>query len=273
MSAENNFEQQLQEIQKNKAEIEKNIKHINKVLSANNYQLRLIQDKEIALYKEYGKKAPKDLTHPEFVKLQKTAIAGKNIILGKYDAIYSIIQEKGIDRELFKNKLNEYLEVCKEKGTQVKSSEEIAKVIVSIKNLKEEIKEISLYDILNKVSQEAEVKTEAIRKSLKEYDFASKIDLIVNRFFPAKTEGYSEEEKEKYVLFFKWAQTVENRLNDEHIELYNAYLSYINEVNPDTPKSLIFNFNTGEFSQAIEKYKNISQDTEFNNYDESNLGI
>lgn len=272
MSTDTNFGKELQSIQLEKAEINKNIQHINKVLNANNYKLRLVQEKEISLYKKHGQKVPKELTHPELVKIQKTAIVGKEVLIGKYDELYGLIQDRGIDREMLSNKFDDYVALCKEKGTQIKSSEELAKVISSIKNFKEEIKEVSLYDIMNKVSQEAETKTEAIRKSLKSYDFSSKIDFIVNRFFPAKAEGYTEE-KEKYVLLFRWAQTVEEKLNDSHIELYNSYLSYVQTVKSDATDSLIFKHKNGDFTRAIEKYQSIQSETSVDKEYESQLGI
>ncbi len=263
MSTEQNFETELQAIHKQQDELVKNINHIKRVLSANEYKLRRVKDEEIALYKKYGMKVPKEITNPELVKLQKTAIASKDAFFEAYETSFKGLAKNGKDLEFFKTKFKEYVEACKEKGTQIKSSEELAKVVSSIENLKEELKEVSLYDILNKVSKEAEIKKEIIQKSLKEYDFASKIDFIVNKFFPPRTEGYTDEEKEKYILFFQWAQTVEDKLNEELTEaLHLEYAEYVKGKKLDSHEAFIFKFKNGEFLKAIEKYKNIQSSEE-----------
>lgn len=258
MNTENNFEQELKAIKNKKHNITKNINKIKRVLSANEYILRVAINEEIALYKKYGQKVPRDLTNPELVQFLNVANSSKEAVLKKHEELFNLIGEQGFDKEMLKSKLNEYIAICKEKGVQVKSSQELANIINSIKNFKEEIKEVNLYDILNKVSKEAEIKKEGIKKSLKEYDFASKIDFIVNKFFPVKEEGYSDEEKEKYILFFKWAQENETNLNGEITkEIHEEYVVFLSSKKPEDHHKFKFEFKNGDFLRAIEKYKNI----------------
>lgn len=271
MDTENNFEQELSAIKKRKQELSINIDKIKRVLSANEYKLRLAINEEIALYKSYGQKPPKALTNPELVQILSVANASKDAVLSKYDELFSLINDKGIDKDLLKAKFNEYVAICKEKGVQVKSSQELANLVKSIKDFKEEINEVSLYDIINKISKEAEVKKDSIKQSLKEYDFASKIDFIVNKFFPAKKDGYSDEEKEKYVIFFKWAQTNETKLDDIITkEIHEEYTLFVMSEKPENHHKFKFDFKNGDFIKAIEKYKNIQSSTQ--QYDDE-MGI
>lgn len=236
-------------LQKLHEELEKNLDTLKNLQNTENILRKEILNQQQDLNNKSSLDSMKKVlgkAGPLFFKIKKST-------LNKAKDVKTYI-DNNTDKKWIEQKYNEYKSIALRKGEIIKSREDFRKVVLSIKNVQGEIQELNLYDIINKLSNDAGHVSKALKKAVKNISLEEKIESIVRK----KNKRTDENIENKLKFFIEWASHRSVDLNDSQENLYNNYLEYISKKYSDLDIDIIsYTKKSGFFSKALNKYKKL----------------
>ena len=190
---------------------------------------------------------------PFFAKIKANTIS-------KAKGIKDYIDGNYIDKVWLEEKYSAYKKVCIEKGDEIQSKEEFQKIALSIKNVQDEIKELSLNEIITKVSKEVGHAKKSISSVMENMKIEEKFDNFLKKKKSVEKEensNYSHMEINKNSTLAMWITEKNPDLNGNSADLYEMYISYINlkfSKHVDDLDKICYSKKSGSFTQAINRY-------------------
>lgn len=190
---------------------------------------------------------------PFFTKIKVNTINKAKNIKDYIDGNY-------IDKVWLEEKYNDYKKVCIQKGEAIQSKEEFQKIALSIRNVQNEMKELSLHEIIGKVSKELGHAKKSISSVMENIKIEEKIENLLNKKTIAKSANqsdYSHLEINKKNTLFMWITEKNPDLFGDSSDLYEMYISYVNlkfSKHVDDMDKICYSKKSGSFTQAINRY-------------------
>lgn len=253
-----------------KLTLEQKIKNNQKLLATINQEfeedlnkLKDIQEEEQSLRKEVYLKQKEFLHDSLSLDSMKKILGGAGPLFSKLKAstlnkakeLKEFIDGSSINKEWVEQRYNEYKKICIQKGQQIQSKEEFQRIALSVKNVKGEIQELNLYDIINKLSVDAGQATKSVKKIIKDIKIQEKVEQV-GTIIRQNREAISDETENKFEIFSEWASHKSVNLKDSTDNLYNNYLEYLSKKYSDRDIVVIsYSKKSGSFTKALNKFK------------------
>lgn len=178
----------------------------------------------------------------------------KATTIEKAKAIKGYIDGSTVDKEWLENRYSEYKKICLKKGEEIKSKEDFKRIALSLKNVQGEIKELNLYEMINKLSVDAGHATQAVKKVIKSINLESKVEKV-SSLLRKKEMSLDDEPENKSTIFTEWASHKSINLSDSPENLYNNYLEYLSKKYSELEITTIsYSKKSGSFTKALNKH-------------------
>ena len=224
--------------------------------------LKNLQEIEESLRKELYLKQKESMHENLSLESMKKVLGGaapffskiKSSTLNKAKQIKSYIDGSTLDKEWLEERYTEYKKICLKKGEEIKSKEDFKRIVLSLKNVQGEIKELNLYDMINKLSVDAVHATQAVKKVIKNINIEDKVEKV-SSILRKKETSLDNEPENKATIFTEWASHKSINLKDAPDNLYHNYLEYLSKKYPDFDIDTIsYSKKSGSFTKALNKH-------------------
>lgn len=263
------IEQQLHDVSANREIIEQRLKDTQAQLNAlydlfneDLENLKIAQNSENNLREQladFQKNAIKDAINLEgFSKLLGEATPFlarfKDKAFGKIKAVKEIIDGSAFDKVWVEERYEEYKQICIEQGKDVKSREEFEQIALTLRNVSEDSTNLSLYDLLGKVSHEAGSAKEHVRNVWQSVRLS---DHFVN-FLGKQNQQEQEEVLDKKTVLNQWIETRDIKKSVSKMdvnELYSDYILFVEfAYGPEQVEELTYTTKNGAFVTALSRH-------------------